>query len=90
MSTRDRLTLEDVAYHRNGVSGEGFHVLTFREGQEPMVAVVFAGEGQVAVFNRNMLGDGVITFGVNSYRGDEFEPFLRAAITAYQQRPIVG
>jgi hypothetical protein len=88
MQTTGKLTLQDVAYHRNGSGREGFHVVTFREGQDPMVAVVFEGEGRVAVFNRQMLGDGVIAFGVNSYRGDAFTPFLRAAITAYQNRSI--
>jgi hypothetical protein len=90
VSTIGAITIEEVAYHRNGISGEGFHVVTFRHGQEPMVAVVFDGEGQVAIFNRDMLRDGVITFGTNSYRGDVFEPFLRAAVTAYQNRPIAG
>ena len=78
--------IEEVAYHRNGISGEGFHVVTFRYGPTPMVGVVFTGAGQVAVFDRALLGQGTIAFLENSWRGDEFAAVLRDAITAYQQR----
>jgi hypothetical protein len=81
-----RIIIEELAYHRNGVSGEGFHVVTFREGREPMVAVVFEGEGQVAVFNRERLGDGRITSRTHGYRGEVYEPFLRKAIGVYRNR----
>jgi hypothetical protein len=81
-----RITIEELAYHRNGVSGQGFHVVTFREEREPMVAVVFEGEGQVAVFNRERLGNGRITSRTHGYRGEVYEPFLRKAIAAYRNR----
>lgn len=75
-----------VAYHRNGVLGEGFHVCTFYDKEEKanMVGIVFKGPGQVAVFNQELLGKGIIEFAVNSFRGDVFEPFLRDAIQKWE------
>jgi hypothetical protein len=78
-----------LAYHRNGVSGEGFHVATFNwldTDHSPainrnMTAVVFEGSGRCAVFDRDMLKDANIEFGNgNSWRGDNFETLLRDAI----------
>lgn len=71
---------DKVAYHRNGVGGTGFTVITFRVGRDDMVGVVFPGDGNVAVFDRKKLGEGVIESGENSWRGDIFEPALRSAI----------
>jgi len=74
----------DVAYHRNGVSGNDFCVITFdtiSEGERyHMVATVFKEKGSVAVFDREKLGMGVIGFGLNSWRGDDFEEELRKII----------
>lgn len=71
------------AYHRNG-DGEGFCVVTFdcvNDGSlYPMVAVVFRERGRVAVFDRQKLGAGVIEFGLNSWKGNDFEKDLRAII----------
>jgi hypothetical protein len=79
--------VERIAYHRNGVGGEGFYVLAFRgtdrddKGlKRDMVGVVFPEPGHVAVFDRDMLATGEIGFGVNSWRGDQYEPELRAAL----------
>lgn len=74
-----------VDYHRNGVAGEGFHVATFdmREGNErhKMVGILFGESGQCAVLDIDMLSANNIEFAQgNSWRGDYFEPELRAAI----------
>jgi hypothetical protein len=45
-----------------------------------MVATVFKEKGSVAVFDREKLGMGVIGFGLNSWRGDDFEEELRKII----------
>ncbi len=45
-----------------------------------MVAVVFDEPGHIAVFDATMLGEGKVAFGDNSWRGDQFEQPLRAAI----------
>ena len=72
-----------VAFHRNGVSGTPFHVILFTSDEapaNPKMAVVFDQPGAVAVFDLDLLSEGVIKFGQNSFRGDDFEPDLRLAI----------
>ncbi len=77
--------VHDVAHHRNGVCGAPFHVVTFTStDREAMVATVFPGPGEVAVLSMGRLAEGNIRFGENSYRGDDFEDELRAAITTYE------
>lgn len=89
------ITVQEIASHRNGINGAPFHVVTFshRVGGETadrqFVATVFHGAGQVAVFDRELLGAGAIAFGgtsdgCNSWRGDAFEKPLRAAILAHE------
>lgn len=77
-----KLTIREIDYHRNGVAGEGFNVITFldHELKRDMVAILFSGRGQCAVFDRKLLGEGVIEFGRNSWRGDTFETFLRDVV----------
>ena len=74
-----------VDYHRNGVAGEGFRVATFdmQEGNEhhKMVGILFGESGQCAILDIDMLSANNIEFAQgNSWRGDHFEPELRAAI----------
>lgn len=74
--------VHQVAYHRNGVAGNGFHAVLFTATtRERMIATVFDERGNIAVLRVPDLAqnDGV-TFGVNSWRGDDYEPELRAAI----------
>lgn len=83
------LEIEEIAYHRNGICGEGFHLVKFTDSIEgPMLGVVFALEGnevapwngRCAIMQRDKLNDGVIAFGANSWRGDHWEEPLRQAI----------
>lgn len=65
-------------HHRNGVSGVGFDVFLTDDGK---VIVSFAGtgteyEGCTAVLDVAVLARGEIGFGLNSWRGDEFESEL--------------
>ena len=87
--------VESIAYHRNGISGAPFSVVTFthRVEGEPkprnMVAVVFDAPYHTAVFDRDALGAGAIAFGgtddgQNSWRGDNFDAELRAAIAEHE------
>lgn len=76
---------EQIVYHRNGVGGEGFYAVTFRDGRQNMVAVVFDGPGQVAVFDRDKLGASNVIFGQNSWRGDHYEGTLRVWIKDYRR-----
>ena len=75
-----------IAYHRNGICGEGFYAILFESKHGPMVATVFEERGQVAVMLTAPLANQKegVTFGENSWRGDHFEDELRAAIKAYE------
>ncbi len=76
-----KLTIENIQYHRNGISGAPFHVILFRDPDEGrMLGIVFDQAYHVAVFNLDKLAVGNIAFGVNSWRGDRYEPTLRRAI----------
>lgn len=88
------LQIQQIAYHRNGVGGNGFHAVLFRcdpkgeyaEQAGPLfVASVFSERGSVSVLRVGDLFDAEtgITFGENSWRGDHFETSLREAIREY-------
>jgi hypothetical protein len=78
-----RIRVIDTAYHRNGIGGAPFHVVLFCDiGDEntQKVAILFDQPHHCAVFDVTKLARGSIAFGVNSYRGDGFEPALRKAL----------
>ncbi|MEW4569516.1 hypothetical protein AB1L88_16750 [Tautonia sp. JC769] len=78
------LTIENIQHHRNGICGAPFYVLLFRDPDEGrMLGVVFDEPHHVAVFNLDKLAAGNIAFGVNSWRGDRYEPSLRTAIAGW-------
>lgn len=69
-----------VRFHRNGISGEGFHLCRFvyllGAQAVDMQAIVFETKGQVAVTSEH----------INArWRGDEFEPAIREAIARVEQ-----
>ena len=75
------LQIENLQYHRNGISGSPFHVVLFRDPDEgQMLGIVFKQASHVAVLQLDKLALGNIAFGVNSWRGDRYEPALRNAI----------
>jgi len=70
-------------YHRNGISGAPFHVVLFDDtGDENTrkVGILFDAPYHCAVLDVAKLSEGSIAFGVNSYRGDNFEASLRKAL----------
>lgn len=82
-----------VAYHRNGVSGIGFHVITFvwhdtnatPSIHRRMVATVFPEAGAIAVLDVDQTAAGNIAFAKgNSWRGDYFEKAIREEIAHYE------
>lgn len=80
-----KIKMTAVSYHRNGICGEGFHACLFDWNDDgtkrKMVASVFDGAGQCAVYDVAQLADGNIAFACgNSWRGDHFEDLLRKAI----------
>ena len=84
-----KLRIEQIQYHRNGICGAPFHVLMFRDPDEGrMLGIVFPEKYHVAVFNLDKLALGNIAFGVNSWRGDWYEPYLRKAISVSQMREV--
>jgi ethanolamine utilization microcompartment shell protein EutL len=79
--------VSQIDHHRNGIAGCPFDVVTFTmkdEGKRRnMVAVVFDKPGYCAVLDADMAAAGDVTFGVNSWRGDDFEAELRPLIRAW-------
>ena len=79
-----------VAFHRNGICGAPFHVVLFESGGHlkkdriRMVGMVFDDPGYCAVLDVTLMEVGTIEFMENSWRGDDFEPELRAAIAEYE------
>jgi hypothetical protein len=81
------LRIYEVAHHRNGVGGAPFYAVRFADPAEcpgVMLGIVFQQAGQVAVLSVNKLAglgqEATVAFGENSWRGDVYEPALRAAI----------
>lgn len=75
--------IHDWDYHRNGICGAPFHVFLFddiRDENTRKVGILFEAPHHCAVLDVAKLSSGSIGFGFNSYRGDNFEPSLRAAI----------
>ena len=84
----NEMRLVQLDYHRNGVSGNGFHAAVF-DWKDPeqaetrrMVAIVFPEQGDCAVLDVAETLTGNVAFARgNSWRGDHFEPWLRKQIT---------
>jgi hypothetical protein len=80
------LKVKDVAHHRNGVGGNPFYVIRFTDKRQEMVGILFEEPRSVAVFDSRLLAEGIIAFGDNSWRGDEYEPFLRRCAAAFDEK----
>jgi hypothetical protein len=75
-----KLTIHEIAFHRNGICGAPFRVVLFKDhGPEGSrkVGIVFEQESHCAVLDVGKLAAGDIAF---RWRGDQFEPALRKAI----------
>lgn len=93
-------TVQEIAYHRNGVSGKGFYAIRFTadmEGNDNPIwgaitpsrpnlnwfAALTDDPGECYVICLDLIPEvGVKFAGGNSWRGDRFEPELRAAVAA--------
>jgi hypothetical protein len=77
-----------IAHHRNGIYGAPFRAVLFEdsgpEGSRKL-AIVFDEPHHCAVLDIAKLAAGDITFGSNSWRGDNYEPALRKAINASEK-----
>lgn len=89
--TTNQITVEQVAHHRNGISGAPFIVILFRADTDrdrnvPFVATLFDEVGQCAVLRRDHAIEDVAFGAGNSWRGEHYEPQLRVAITEWEAR----
>lgn len=88
-----KLTPQSIAYHRNGIAGEPFYVVLFRNETEKqnMIGIIPADcftddettrpeNGRCYVLDVDMLTQGNIRFGENSWREDQYEAQLREMI----------
>lgn len=80
-----KITILEKSYHRNGIFGAPFWLVRFigegeTGGRDELVAVLFREHHHCAVFNPRLAADGIIAFGANSYRGDEYEHMLRPIV----------
>jgi hypothetical protein len=66
------------SFHRNGVCGAPFYVaiITDEDGVDKLV-IQFEEQGHTAVLGLDQLTRGVIEFGHNSWRGDQYETEMR-------------
>lgn len=92
-----KLKIIEIASHRNGVAGAGFHVVKFSyktdwehngikpKRAETFIAIVFEETGHVAVISIDRLPD-ISMAKDNAWRGDLFENDLRKAIADEQGR----
>ena len=85
------IKVKSVEFHRNGVAGESFYAIRFRDKEtlQDMFAVVFGFPGCVAVFDFNKLSDGDIGHGQgnhsNTWRGEYYETALRVAASEFEE-----
>jgi hypothetical protein len=80
-----KLTIIDIAHHRNGIDGAPFTAILFDETDPDAsrkLAILFDEPYHCAVLDVAKLFAGDIAFGSNSWRGDTYEPSLRKAIDA--------
>ena len=78
-----KITVHNLAHHRNGVGGAPFDVFLLEDSDSKgrrKVAILFEAESHCAVLDVAKLAEGDIAFGSNSWRGDNYEPHLRAAL----------
>ena len=82
-----KMKVQEIARHRNGISGNGFDVVKFSTRADGnMIAIVFESAGDCAVFNLDKLAEGKIAFGENSWRGDNYESALRRSIDNWERK----
>jgi len=83
-----KLKILNIDRHRNGVAGQPFDVILFKERGTPSrkLGIVFDEPHYCAVLDIDLLAAGDIAFGSNSWRGDDYESYLREAIEQRDRR----
>jgi hypothetical protein len=84
--SKSSITVTVIEHHRNGISGEPFNVVLFRDNdmEANMVAIVFEAPGYVAVLDADQTAAGNVAFASNSWRGDWYAGDLREAIKKWE------
>lgn len=80
------LKIQQIAYHRNGSMGLGFHAVLFTvkgKPREKFLASVFEEPNAVSIIRLDLIEQHGVTFGENSWRCEHYEDELRAAIAAH-------
>lgn len=74
-----KLQIIDADFHRNGVSGLPFQVALVDDTNtsDVKLVIMFEAEGHTAVLSLDKLIEEDISFGSNSWRGDQYEQALR-------------
>lgn len=83
-----KITFHNVDHHRNGICGAPFDVFLFEDSENPgrrKLGILFEKAHHCAVLDVGLLTKGDIAFGSNSWRGDQYEPHLRAALANIQE-----
>ena len=88
------MKIDEIAFHRNGVSGQPFYTIKFYDPDyDPDYGSFFAivHEGQGCCF---VLSHGVLLnhepLANNAWRGDYYEGFLRDAIKEWEDKRKLG
>lgn len=89
------LEVVDISWHRNGISGVGFYAILFKnkdERNELFVAALYDAPGYCSVLRVADLSDPTkgVRFGINSWRGDYYEPELRRLAAAWGETNRIG
>lgn len=94
MIKRKDINIQEIAFHRNSISGSPFYVIRFRwkpvdmDVEENFLATLFEQMGTCAVIGLDRLNTQGVKFAAgNSWRGDHFEPALRFAIEQWNSTP---
>ena len=81
------IEIQEASFHRNGVCGKGFYAIRFRwqpcgrDAEENFIATLFDSKGYCTVLSLDRMESNGVAFAEgNSWRGDNFEPYLRKAI----------
>lgn len=90
----EELNVKDIDYHRNGISGQGFHVVVFdykdEEGKtEEMVGITFVKDDKyTAILRRSDVNNGTIRMHRDgaAFRGDHFHDALWKAIEKWEEK----
>ena len=82
MTTKFVTKVLAIDHHRNGVTGCPFGIVLFNYGKRKMVGIILDNEDlcPCVVLDVDLLSQGNIEFGTNSWRGDDFYPELKAVI----------